>query len=132
METSAHSGLQAAGASFMVITDRQSFEELYNQTHSLQIPKPDLPEIDFDNQIVLGAFMGLKSTGGYGIVFNDSVSESGDTLKVTVKFQEPPQGAILPQVITSPYVMATVDRGQFKQVQFIDSKGNTLAVKAVD
>lgn len=132
METSAHSGLQSAGTSFFVITDRQAFADLYNRAHSLKTPKPDLPEIDFENQLVLVAFMGLKSTGGYGIVFNDSVSESGDTLKVTVQFQEPPQGAILPQVITSPYVMATVDRGQFKQIQFIDSKGNTLAVKAVD
>ena len=132
METGAHSGMPAAGASFIVVSDSQAFAELYNRTHALKMPKPDVPPIDFKNQLVLAAFMGEKSTAGYGISFDESASSTGDTLLVKVKFQSPPQDAILPQVMTSPYAMATVDRGNLKQIKFIDTDGNTLAVKKVE
>lgn len=132
LASNAFSGNNDRNARFMVISDNANFADVYARTQSHKLKKPQAPSIDFEKKRVLVAFMGQKSTAGYRITFEEKISRTGDTLVVTVNMQSPPQGAALAQVITSPYAMATVERGKYRQIKFIDTDGNTLAVKMVE
>ncbi len=126
LEKGYHSGIKKADTRFVVISDPDHFMEVFEKVHSKTYPLPDLPTVDFDRQIVLAAFMGEKNTGGYQISFEKTACISNKTLRVTVFMQTPSPGAILPQVITSPYVLAAVDKGNFRRVEFVDKDGNIL------
>src|SRR5687767_2165668 len=69
IERAAQSGEANEAMHFLVISDAQQFAEIYSQIHAADFQKPPRPEIDFDRQLVLVAFMGQKSTAGYGINF---------------------------------------------------------------
>jgi PrcB C-terminal len=113
---------------FMVISDAQQFDEVYDEIHAVDFQKPPRPEIDFDRQRVLIAFMGQKSTAGYEINFAPTVLHQADTLTIAVETQSLAPGAIAAQVITSPYVMAVVEKGAYTQVKFVDADGRLLDV----
>ena len=127
LESNAFSGNNDRKARFMVISDSSGFADVYARTRSHKLKKPQAPSLDFDKKRVLVAFMGQKSTAGYRITFAETLTRSGDTLVVTVNMQSPPQGAVLAQVITSPYAMATVERGDYTKIRFVDEDGTTLA-----
>ena len=131
LESDAFSGMQEAGPDFKVITDAQTFAEQYRKAHAHKLDQSDPPQVDFKNRLVLVAFMGQQSTAGYGIQFDSPPVREGGSLLVTVRMQKPPPGAILAQVITSPYAMAVIDRGDYTTIKFVDQDAKLLAVRAV-
>ena len=128
IEQDIQSGETNEAMRFMVISDAQEFAEVYNQIHAAAFQKPPRPEIDFNRQRVLIAFMGQKSTAGYEIHFAPTVLRQADTLTIVVEMQSLAPGAIAAQVITSPYVMAVVEKGAYTQVKFVDADGRLLDV----
>jgi hypothetical protein len=72
---------------------------------ALQKLIPDLPKQDgkfFESNAVIAAFLGQRSTGGYGIVIANINS------KIEIKETAPPKGSMTIQVITSPYKVVAV------------------------
>lgn len=78
-----------------------------------KLPVPPAPQIDFQTQVVLAAFTGQKSTGGYGVSVTDvntnTVTGSAD-VAVYVNQQVPAAGAVLTQALTSPAQVVSVER----------------------
>ena len=128
LESQIRSGMSKRQGQFLVISDRARFVEVYTRIHAASLQKPSLPSVDFATQRLLVAFMGQQSTAGYAIQFDEGVVQRDGTLEVTVRFHTPPQGAMLAQVITSPYALAVVDRGPYTRVHFVNEAGETLKV----
>jgi hypothetical protein len=128
LESQMHSGVSDRQGQFLVISERTRFVEVYTRIHTTSLQKPSLPAVDFATHRVLVALMGQRSTAGYAIQFDDRIVQRDGTLEVTVRFHTPPKGAMVAQVITSPYALAVVGRGPYTRVHFMNEAGETLQV----
>jgi len=68
-----------------------------------------LPDVSFDSRAVVVAFQGQKPSGGYSIEIN-GIRRGGTVLAVSVSERRPASGDITTQVITSPFVAASIPR----------------------
>ena len=70
---------------------------------------PDRPNVDFEEKIVVAIVLGKRSTGGYGVEIDEVLASDGSG-QVQVQFTEtvPGNSCSVTQVLTSPYVLATV------------------------
>lgn len=130
IEAGVHSFLREEGMHFQVYFDEDSFSKAYVQIHSGTLPKPKVPEIEFENHVVIGAFLGSRPTAGYGIdlgPFRSIPDKGGESLEVIVRIVEPPPDAILAQVLTSPYILVQVLRGKWNRIRFRDMDGHLIA-----
>jgi hypothetical protein len=126
LESQVQSGIDEPQLQFMVISDQAHFTALYHDLHQMTLPRPAVPDVDLTSRYVLVAFMGQKSTAGYAIRFGEKVVKRHEAIEVTVYQDTPTEGAMLAQMMTSPYVMATVDRDAYTQVRFVDEEGHVL------
>jgi hypothetical protein len=128
LESRQHSGITGTGPQFVVVSDREHFADVFKKIHSKAFSLPELPSVDFERQIVVAAFWGQKPTGGYNISFEKTAYVENETLRVSVIMQSPSEGVFLPQVMTSPYVLAATERGKYDHVAFADKDGNILNI----
>ena len=72
-------------------------------------PDRDQPRVDFERDMVLGVFLGSRTTAGFSVEIVNALVEQGI---LVVRFRETrPQGdRIAAQVITSPYQLVAVPR----------------------
>jgi hypothetical protein len=72
-------------------------------------PSQPMPAVDFTKSMVIGVFLGSRSTGGYGVTITGIESDGGS---VTVSYREERPGArdMLAQVITFPHHLVRVER----------------------
>ena len=126
LDSGAISGVSEKEQRFLVISDLEEFRNLYKKIHSTTLGGKLLPEVDFKNYLVLVGLMGQKPTGGYTINFGDIVGKEGEVIEVKVTLTRPAPDAILAQVITSPYVIALVNKNKYKKVAFVDEEGKAL------
>lgn len=132
IESGLNSGIVEQEARFAVLSDQGEFAALHQDIHSVRLPAPPVPEIDFSQWRVLAGFMGVQPTGGYAIGFTEPARLYDAVVEVTVRFETPPPGAILPQVITSPFVIARLEKGAYSKVRFVDEEGKILETVEVD
>ena len=126
IERSASSGIVKPTLQFMAISDEPRFLAFYKKLHAINIPAPAPPPIDFERHHVLIAFMGQRSSAGYAISFDETPIKPAQDIEIKVLMQVPPTGAITAQVLTHPYVLATVARGAYRRVTFVDQDGKRL------
>ena len=88
--------------------------------------QPDLSSrVDFSREGILIVAMGQKPTGGYGLELNREFAVvSDDTAVLRVSWIEPPKGAILPQIITSPCLAIILPKGTYSHIQLLDQDAN--------
>jgi hypothetical protein len=67
------------------------------------------PEVNFDTRAVVVAYQGQQPTGGHGIEIA-GVRRVGTVLAIKVNERRPASGDVTTQVLTSPYVAATIAR----------------------
>ncbi|MCS7167558.1 MAG: protease complex subunit PrcB family protein [Gemmatales bacterium] len=90
----------------LVIKDPRTWAEIWRLTSN-----EDPPRIDFRRFMVIACFMGQRPTGGYAVeITGVYYDRSLDRIIVQVTQFVPGPGAIVPQVITSPYHMVLVPR----------------------
>ena len=85
-----------------VIKDISQWKTLWSLVNSRAIPQSDLPNINFDDEMVIAVFQGSHSTGGYSIEIVE-ILEKANSLEVTVKETSPSPGSIVTQAFTQPY-----------------------------
>jgi len=102
----------------LIIRDAKAWADLWAKVHSSVEPKPALPEVDFQKQIVVAVFAGTKRTGGYSIRIRDIRHDAkADKLLVFVEETSPPPGSITIQVLTQPYHMVLMPKTD-KPIEF--------------
>ena len=83
-----------------------------------------LAPVDFSRQGVLCLAMGYKPTAGFSLSLASgdlSVDHGTATLRVT--WNEPPAGALVPQMLTSPCLLVRLPRAGFSRVRVVDQSG---------
>jgi hypothetical protein len=87
----------------------------------------DMP-VDFRKEGVLAVYMGQRSTGGYALALHDpEVAIQDHVGTVVVRFEEPPPGGMVTQVITSPCLLLRLPRAELRQVRVVDPAGTLRA-----
>ncbi len=85
--------------------DQESFERVWKIAHGED--GAVMPSIDFSTRYVIGVFAGEKTSGGHAIAVTDII-DHGDVRTVRTRLQEPGEGCINSQALTSPYQLITV------------------------
>jgi hypothetical protein len=67
------------------------------------------PAVDFARSMVVGVFLGSRSTGGYTVDIT-RIERQGADLVVTYRERKPDPADMVTQVITMPYHLVTVER----------------------
>jgi len=115
-----------------VIRDAASWAEWQRQRQQMFLSASNEPEdaaadLDFDQISVIVISMGQKPTPSYAVdVPEGSVTLKGTALIISTVWQQPPEGAILPQVITSPCVAITVPTAPYSTVKIENQSGDIV------
>jgi hypothetical protein len=97
-------------------------ERLYKS--SLSDARERMPAIDFSQQGVLLVEMGQRPTGGYRLDLDRGPAIVSDgKAAVTLSWIEPSPGAILPQFLTSPWILIALYRGDYSLIDVLDQDG---------
>jgi hypothetical protein len=70
-------------------------------------PGGEVPQIDFAKQVVVGVFLGDRSTGGYAVEIV-RVQRNGDALHAEYVEITPPPGTVTTQMMTAPFHLVAV------------------------
>ena len=101
---------------FMQLTDQQSMEAVVGAARMLG-EKPELPQLDFANAYVLFISMGSRPSGGYRLVLNESQAVAYDNkLILPVVFKQPEEGMMQAAVMTSPCMIVSLSKGEYRRV----------------
>ncbi|GGR85613.1 protease complex subunit PrcB family protein [Deinococcus sedimenti] len=109
-------------AAVQVATTASAASSLYTRAYGRQSSVPTPPSVT--GRTLIGVFLGQRPTGGYGV---QVLSASGSTgsLTLRVRLTAPAPGAILAQVITSPWAIVSVP-GTYTSVTVLDENGQPL------
>lgn len=72
--------------------------------------------VDFEDRIILAAFLGQKMTGGYSVEIY-RITETQNSLEVDIIRKSPGSNCMLSQSISSPYHIVELDRTK-KKINF--------------
>lgn len=86
---------------------RPEWERLWRQHTAGMQPPPEVPEVNFNREMVVAVFMGEQPTRGYGVQVA-AVEETADTVYVQVEERFPAAGAKHPAMPVSPYHIVVV------------------------
>ena len=75
-------------------------------------PQPTQPTVEFGTDMVIAAFMGSRSTGGYVITVED-VRENDEFIIVEIEMETPGSGCDVTDGVTQPHHMVVLPDGRF-------------------
>jgi uncharacterized membrane protein len=115
----------ARGNGSRIVQARQTLARNANEWRALWAAHAgtDSPEptVDFDTRTVAAVFAGERPTTGFDISVTGS-RRAGETLVLTIEEHHPEEGAILGQMMTSPFHIVSVPRHD-GQIRFADADG---------
>ncbi len=115
-----------AQESYRVIQDEVNLRAIFAEIRAKDVSPRPIPEVDFDRFVVVAAFMGERSTTGYSVDFAEKTRQSDDVLFVTVLASSPKPGMLLGGMVTSPYAIASFERGGYDAVMLVDAEGREI------
>ena len=118
---------QMPDRSFLVVANSRDFAALHRRIHAGRLPTPAPPSIDFQAKIVVVAFMGRRSTTGYAIAFGETATIEGGVATVQLTDRIPAPDTVQGAAMTAPYAIASLSRGDYATVQFVDAAGTVEA-----
>jgi hypothetical protein len=111
-------------ASNKMITSMEEFYELWKQTYANRRPQPAIPEVNFEESVVIACFMGMRNTGGFAIKVSE-VRKSGTTLEVVITQSSPGRNCMVTEALTQPFYIGKVSKGDIKDASF-STKSETV------
>lgn len=101
----------------VVISDKNTLEKIYDDLNLNQDPNYEVPDIDFNAELVIVFFMGEKNTGGYSISVKD-INETNEYVFINYQEKGPKPTDMVTMVITQPYCIIKTKKPS-KELQFI-------------
>ena len=92
-----------------VIRESSEWENLGDKMQSRVSPTPDLPDVNFNDEMVIAVFQGSQSTGGYAIEITKIV-EKENSVEVFIKETSPSPDSMVTQAFTQPYHIVKTKR----------------------
>lgn len=92
-----------------VVRSEVEWRELWKAHTAFVLPRPEVPEIDWADDMVIAVALGARNTLGYAVDVHDVRREKGKLVVDAVETR-PALNAIVPTVVSHPYVFVTVPR----------------------
>jgi len=92
-----------------VITNNTVFEKVWKQAYANFMIKDEMPEVDFEKNIVLLVAMGEKTSGGHTIKITNATETSNNTI-VNVLATSPGKGCMTTESITYPFQIVQIEK----------------------
>jgi hypothetical protein len=92
-----------------VVRNASDWQELWKEHTAQMMPRPEAPAVDWEKNMLVCVALGERPTAGYRVEI-ESIEREKNRVIVTAHETKPAPDAILPQVITHPYVMAVTPR----------------------
>jgi hypothetical protein len=92
----------------VVVKTQDEWTALWKR-HAGEAPAADAPKVDWSKEMVLGAFLGTRNTGGYALQITGAKEQDGK-LVVQVEAKTPRPGGFVTQTITAPFHLVAVPR----------------------
>jgi hypothetical protein len=110
---------------YLVVVSEADWINIWKKHTSICEPQEQPQEIDFTKNFVICAFMGRRPTTGYSINI-ERIWTDGEKVFVEVVKRCPPQGLVVCEMVTCPYVMVLVERTEMTFVfQVANEDGET-------
>jgi hypothetical protein len=132
LEEGGQVSLKAAGPlveefkpSIAVFETRSGYRAFYRTIHLGR--KADLlpPDVDFNENIVVFLSYGEKRTSGYAVEVREMYTRR-KALAIRTVLRLPPADSFQSQVITYPYILLQVSRGDYSRVELVGENGDIL------
>ena len=81
--------------------------DFWETVHEIRSPRPELPEVDFGERMVIAVAMGQRRTGGYAIDIEVIYRDDG-ALHVVVLETSPGPSCVTTQALTQPVLAVGV------------------------
>ena len=94
---------------YFVVDNENEWGNIWEKHAILSVPPKPCPEIPFSEEVVLCVLMGRHSTAGYSISI-EKVWEDEEGIHVRVVKHNPPDDMIVAQILTYPFVFASIER----------------------
>ena len=104
----------------LLVTDKEALNTIYTLISKNQQPSFDLPEIDFELDMIVVFFMGEKTTGGHGVTVN-KIQENSSTINIHYSHSSPNPTDMVTLGITQPYCIVKMPKNA-KELKFIKQK----------
>ncbi len=109
-----------ASPEYRVCKNNDEFKTLWDRLQKNIVPPEPLPEVNWNNHIVIGIFAGTQPSMGYEIKI-DRIIEVDDALRIFFTLVEPDPDDMPPAIITFPNIVFKIDRTE-KPVEFWKNK----------
>ncbi len=93
----------------LVIKTGDQWREIWKKVNALRLPRPELPKIDFEKEMVVAIFMGERSSGGYKIEIIN-INKTEKQIVIEVEEEEPPPESLRTMAFTQPYHIVVIKR----------------------
>lgn len=93
----------------MVIRTPDEWNAFWKRHTSNKKGASPAPTLNFSAEMVIGVFVGQKSTGGYSVEIV-KVELNGPKMQVSYRQQSPPAGAIVIQALTQPFHLVKIPK----------------------
>jgi len=113
-----------------ILSDTKELGTFYRRLHSIRVPRPDPPDVDFSDSRVVFLSFGKQNTAGYSVELL-SVYIKANVLVMEAMISTPLKDSMQAQVITHPYLLVTVPEAGYRRVELRDTKGEMLAFKSL-
>jgi PrcB C-terminal len=100
-----HSGVK--DQQYHDLHNAKDFQTWWNKAYSSYSDIPALPQVDFTKNMVIAAFMGEKSHGGFTLHV-DSINQTPDAYNVNIKISIPGTGCRTPEEFIQPFEFVVV------------------------
>ncbi len=107
------------GKRLQVIRDINTFTEFWADHAAGFAPQPAQPEVAFGADMVVAAFMGQRTTGGYAVTVED-VRENNEFIVVEIELETPGDNCAPTQAVTQPHHVIVLPDSDLP-VQFSES-----------
>ncbi len=92
-----------------VIKETSEWSNLWDIVYSTVTPKPDLPIIEFNDEMIIAVFMGYRSSGGYSIEITKIV-EKENSIEIFVTETSPLPGSNVTDGIEHPHHIVKTEK----------------------
>jgi PrcB C-terminal len=101
----------------VVIRNQDEWNAFWKRHSSIDTNPPPVPIIDFNREMVVGIFLGEKSTGGYQVEFVQA-ERRDSAFYFYYREKSPPPGAMVTQALTQPFHLVRVAKYDNPQIIF--------------
>jgi hypothetical protein len=94
---------------YLVVKTEAEWAKVWAKHTAPHMPTTPYPEINFSKDMVICAFMGKRPTTGYSISVRRIWAEE-ERIHVEIAKSGPPENLMVSEIITCPYVFASLER----------------------